>query len=142
MAERIDPGPSEGQLKIGFTGHRDRRVDARWLDWVRDSWPGAVWVHGGAAGFDSQVERYARAHGIPTETIRPDYGKHTRGATFIRNREIVQSVQFLVACYDGREEGGTAYTVNYARRSGAPVILLPVQGEGQTTGQGQLSFLQ
>jgi len=112
-------------LKIGFTGHRDRLVEPVWLEWVRSTWPGATWVHGGAQGFDSQVNRYANQRGIPLLCLRPNYERSGRGATFIRNRQIVQDSAFLCACYDGRQKGGTCYTVNYARKMGKPVILMP-----------------
>lgn len=34
--------------RIGFTGHRDRHTDESGLDRIAATWPGAVWVHGGA----------------------------------------------------------------------------------------------
>jgi hypothetical protein len=116
-------------LKIGFTGHRDRLVERIWLDWIHTTWPGATWVHGGAIGFDTQVNDYAIEHGIPRQVKRPEYKETRTGATFIRNREIVQETAFLCACYDGRLKGGAFYTVNYARKIGKPVILLVLTTE-------------
>lgn len=107
-------------MKIGFTGHRNAITTVKALEKIAKKFPGAVWVHGGAGGFDSQVERWAQAHGITTEVRRPDYSKG-RAAPLIRNREIVSSVDVLFACWDGRARGGTAYTVSQAIATGRPV---------------------
>lgn len=116
-------------LKIAFSGHRDRVVEPIWLLWVADTWPGATWVHGGCKdGFDAQVDRYIQAHGIPYQVIRPDYERFKekpKAAPLVRNREIVDQCSFVVVCYDGRDHGGTHYTVKYARKKRVPVILLP-----------------
>ena len=47
-------------MKIGFTGHRDKMVYEHTLNHIASKYPGATWVHGGAKGFDSQVENYAK----------------------------------------------------------------------------------
>lgn len=41
-----------------------------------------------------------------------------------RNRYLVESAETLIAVYDGRETGGTAYTVQYARRWNRYVIVI------------------
>ena len=43
---------------------------------------------------------------------------------YARNRYIVQQADLLLACFDG-QEGGTKNTVEYARRFGCPVCLIP-----------------
>jgi len=111
-------------MNISFTGHRDKRVNPDVLAEIAARYPGATWIHGGAGGFDAQVSKFARAHGISQVCIRPDYQRNGRGAPFIRNREIVNLSPVLFACYDGRNTGGTCYTVNYARKSGKNVVVL------------------
>src|SRR3990172_1239763 len=117
-------------MKIGFTGHRDKMVYEHTLDYIAGKYPGATWVHGGAKGFDSQVENYAKSHGILTEVIRPDYETYPpREAPLERNKTIVDESEMLFACYDGRNRGGTAFTVNYARKAGKQItILYPRRG--------------
>ena len=115
-------------MKIAFTGHRDKMVYEHTLDYIASKYPGATWVHGGAAGFDSQVEHYARSHGIPTEVIGPDYETYPpKEAPLERNKVIVDGADMLFACYDGRSRGGTAFTVNYARKVGKTVVILYVR---------------
>ena len=111
-------------LVIGFTGHRDRTCRLEQLSEIASRYPDAVWIHGGAPGFDSQVEEFIRPR-RPAITLRPDYKRfEPRVAPLRRNEDIVHLCGLLVALYDGRESGGTAYTVRYARSIGVPVIIL------------------
>lgn len=109
-------------MTIAFTGHRDRRCDEARLDALAAEYPNAVWVHGGARGFDEQVRAYARQHRISQDEIKPNYAAYPpRSAPLVRNRQIVDRCDLLIACYDGRERGGTYYTVRYAREQGKEV---------------------
>lgn len=111
--------------RIGFTGHRDSMTYHRELERIHDIYPGAIWVHGGAAGFDTQVGEYARMNKIKCEVIRPDYKRYpAKIAPLKRNEQIVDSVEVLVACFDGRLRGGTYQTINYARSKGKPVVFV------------------
>jgi hypothetical protein len=112
-------------MKIAFTGHRNAETTPAALEKIAAKYPGAVWVHGGAEGFDSQVEAFAESRDIPTEIIRPDYKTHGRPAPLIRNREIVSRADVLFACYDGRKGGGTDYTAKHAISAGKVVVFLP-----------------
>lgn len=49
---------------------------------------------------------------------------YTKGCLFARNRYLVAQADLLLACFDGKE-GGTKNTVEYARRNGCPVCLIP-----------------
>src|SRR4051812_26695214 len=110
---------------IGFTGHRDRTCPPAALDAMRDQFPGAVWLHGGATGFDSQVEEYAKAHSIETRVIRPDYARYgSKMAPLRRNEEIVAQCDLLVACFDGRQKGGTFFTIGHARQIGRRLVIV------------------
>jgi hypothetical protein len=106
---------------IAFTGHRNRTAPEAELEAIALEHPGAVWLHGGAAGFDSQVDAYARARGIEVRVYRPDYATHGRGAPLVRNREMVAEASIVCACYDGRQSGGTLFTIRLARLSGKTV---------------------
>lgn len=102
---------------IGFTGHRNRRAKEGELETVHAQYPNKIWVHGGADGFDTQVDKYANAHGIRCTVLKPDYKGHVdHYAPLERNEVIVDVTSMLVACFDGRNYGGTRYTINYAKR--------------------------
>lgn len=114
-------------ILIGFTGHRNRTISESYLDLTRKRFPNAIWYHGGAAGFDTQVKRYAERYNIPQVIVEPDYEQYGRKvAPLVRNREIVNQVSLLIACYNGRKRGGTFYTINYCRNNhpNMPVIII------------------
>ena len=92
-------------------------------------YPGAEWVHGGARGFDTQVDTIAKELGKTATVIRPDYNRYPpKIAPLERNKIIVDTVDLLVACYDGRKKGGTYQTVNYAEGRNVVVYLMPISG--------------
>lgn len=99
---------------IAFTGHRDSGTTKMCFDSISKD---ALWVHGGAVGFDSQVEKYAKTYGIKTKVIRPNYDQFGKRAPLIRNADIIADADLLVACYDGRTYGGTLYTINLAKKA-------------------------
>lgn len=110
---------------VAFTGHRNKRARESDLDMIKERHPNALWVHGGAEGFDSQVEMYARKHGITTQVYWPDFRKYgSPRALFERNERIVEHGEILYALYDGRPRGGTYHAINYAKKIGKPIIIL------------------
>lgn len=113
---------------VAFTGHRDKTVPVSELHRIAEEFPGAIWVHGAAGGFDGQVSAYAADHGIAQVPIRPNYAPPVNGqiAPLIRNCVIVNSAPVLVCCWDGRKSGGTYRTVQFAESLGKRVIRLAV----------------
>lgn len=107
---------------ILFTGHRDRIADEGFLVSVYEVYPGAIWLHGGAAGFDSQVERFAITHGINMIKLLPDFDKHGKEAPLRRNDRMIEMCDIVIALYDERGRGGTFYTINHAIKAGKNVI--------------------
>lgn len=110
---------------IAFSGHRNCVVDEEYLGMIRDEFEGAQWLHGGAKGFDSQVQAFAEKWQIECQTLAPDYASFPpKLAPLIRDRKLVEQADLLVACYDGRETGGTAYTIHLAQARQLTVITL------------------
>ena len=77
-------------------------------------------MHGGAEGFDTQVNDVAlllgKELGLTLRVVRPDYMLyHPKQAPLMRNMVIVNMVALLVACYDGRKTGGTHQCIDYAK---------------------------
>ena len=50
--------------------------------------------------------------------------RYTSGCMLARDRYLVDHADGLIAVYDGGSEGGTAYTVRYARQREKPVYIL------------------
>ena len=49
---------------------------------------------------------------------------YTRDCYHQRNRYMVDHADVLIAVYDGLASGGTAYTVDYARKKGKTIVIL------------------
>ena len=111
-------------MVILFTGHRDKTCQVVYLDKIAKKYPNAVWMHGGAIGFDSQVDAFAKEHGLETFIIRPDYETHWKKAPLIRNDEMLRRCNAVVALWDGRTTGGTYYTVSKAQSMEIPVYII------------------
>ena len=65
---------------------------------------------------------YARAAGIALTIIRPDYRRYGRGAPLVRNKQIVDLADVILAFWDGHSRG-TAQALDYARKQHKEVRL-------------------
>jgi predicted Rossmann fold nucleotide-binding protein DprA/Smf involved in DNA uptake len=109
--------------KIGVVGSREFRNYRQLADHLNTLiYRGDSLVSGGASGADSMAQRYAREMGIPITIFYPDYNHYGRGAGFVRNKAIAESSDRIVAFYaKGRfQQGGTANTIEWARKLGIP----------------------
>lgn len=80
-------------------------------------------VSGGARGVDTCAENYARAMGLRLTVFLPDYDRFGRKAPLVRNREIVDYADRVVAFWDG-ESRGTYYVISYCRQVGKPCDII------------------
>ncbi len=142
-------------MKIGFTGTRHRITPAQQkalMDIMVPKYGRERWEfhHGACKGADSFAACEAwglnydviahpgqSAHGGDNKWLCPIALEHSSEVLaakshFARNRDIVDAVDLLIACPQYAEpitketKGGTAYTVNYARKRGKRVwIVLP-----------------
>lgn len=62
-------------------------------------------VCGGAKGADALGERYAQENNIPVKYFRADWDKYGRSAGPIRNEQMAQYADFLIAFWDGQSKG-------------------------------------
>jgi hypothetical protein len=106
---------------ILFTGHRDKHCNSKDLEKYRDFDPTALWIHGGAEGFDTQVENFAKQNNIETEIYYPDYAKYGKYAPLERNLVMLKDCNLVVACFDGRKSGGTYFTIRHGEEMGLRV---------------------
>lgn len=82
-------------------------------------------ISGGASGIDTLAAEYATSHGLELKEIRPDYARNGRGATFIRNREIVDNADIVVAFWNGTSKG-TKYTIDYANKKSITTLIVTI----------------
>ena len=62
-------------------------------------------VSGGAKGADSLGEEYANANNIPTKIFLPDWDKYGTSAGMLRNSDIINEAEIVVAFWDGESKG-------------------------------------
>ena len=76
-------------------------------------------ISGGAIGVDSCAAEYARINGLKLTEILPQYDKYGRGAPIVRNKEIVNYADKVIAFWDGSSKG-TLSVIKYAEKVGKP----------------------
>lgn len=81
-----------------------------------------VVLSGGAKGVDSWAEKWARYYGLDVEVFPADWEKHGRRAGYLRNVDIVNACDRVVAFWDGASPG-TRHTIEIARKAGKPVAI-------------------
>lgn len=72
-------------------------------------------ISGGAAGADRLGAQYAKEKGIPLTEIIPDWSLG-KGAGFMRNKNIVDAGEYVIAFWDG-ESHGTANSIELAQKA-------------------------
>ena len=89
-------------------------------------------VSGGAAGVDAYAADYARAKGLKLTVFLPQYDRYGRVAPIVRNKEIVDYADKVIAFWDGSSRG-TLSVIRYAEKAGKPceVILCRQSPEAQ-----------
>ena len=79
-----------------------------------------VLISGGAEGPDVMARRYAQQNRLRIVEYMPNFPAHGRGATFVRNRQIVNAAQEVIAFWDGVSRG-TRFTLDLANEKQLPV---------------------
>ncbi len=98
-------------MKIAVVGSRNLSPSEAELDmYLSDA---EEIVSGGARGVDSCAVEYAKKHGIKLTEFLPKYQLYGRGAPIIRNKEIVDYADKIIAFWDG-SSGGTLSVIKYA----------------------------
>lgn len=62
-------------------------------------------ISGGAAGADTLAERYALETGTKLTTYLPDWNKYGKAAGPIRNQDIINAADMVLAIWDGQSTG-------------------------------------
>ena len=76
-------------------------------------------VSGGARGVDACAAEYARKHDIKLTEFLPEYDRYGRAAPIVRNRQIVDYADEVLAFWDGSSKG-TLSVIKYAEKTGKP----------------------
>jgi len=79
-------------------------------------------ISGGADGPDKFAELWVYATGGKYVLFRPEYSKHGKGATFVRNSLIIEEADVILAFWDSRSKG-TLDSINKAKKSGKKTVI-------------------
>jgi hypothetical protein len=77
-------------------------------------------VSGGAIGVDTIAERYAFEHDIPVKRFNAKWKELGKKAGIIRDREMVEYADSVVAIWDGTSKG-TKFSIDYTRQLMKPI---------------------
>lgn len=84
-----------------------------------------VIVSGGAKGVDTLARVYAIENNIPLVEFLPKYDTYGRRAPILRNIQIVDNCDFLLAFWNGTSRG-TKFTIDYAKKKGVPCKIVKI----------------
>lgn len=83
-------------------------------------------VSGGAYGIDRCARRFANSHGIKLTEFLPDYDSYGRRAPLLRNLEIIDYADLVLAFWDGSSRG-TYFVIENCKKKGKPFKLFTVK---------------
>lgn len=84
-------------------------------------------VSGGAAGADTLAERYAKENDLEITVLKPEWNKYGKRAGFMRNEDIIDACDIVVAFWDGKSPG-TKNSVDVAYSKQKKVFLIIESG--------------
>lgn len=80
-------------------------------------------ISGGAKGADQLGERYARERFYEIKRFIPDWDGLGKKAGYVRNKEMAENANALIAFYDG-ESKGTRHMIDIAKEKGIPIRVI------------------
>lgn len=113
---------------VAVVGSREWPDSDAVTDYVNSLEPGTTVVSGGARGVDQWAEIAALDRGLPTLIFKPDWDQHGNAAGFIRNMDIVDHADRVVAFWCNGSKG-TKSSIDYAREQGKPVLVFKPPSE-------------
>jgi hypothetical protein len=82
-------------------------------------------VSGGAKGVDSLAERFADENELKKKIYKADWSKYGRAAGPIRNQQIVDNANAMIA-FATKDSKGTKNSVKLAVKKGIPVLVVNI----------------
>jgi hypothetical protein len=80
-------------------------------------------VSGHAKGADTLAERWADDHGVEKEIYLPDWDGLGKRAGFVRNQQIIDAADAVLAFWDQKSKG-TAHSIGLAKKAGKPLKII------------------
>ena len=114
-------------MELAITGSRTFNDKSALAAAIAEINPTAI-ITSECKGTDSLAVSYANAHGIPCAIVLPKHKtdnaiKYHPRYFHMRNREIVNAADHVLAFWDGTSKG-TKSTMDYARKTGTPLTVI------------------
>ena len=108
-------------MKIAIVGSRDVVIEdiGRYIPDCEEI------ISGGACGVDTCAAEYARERGVKLTLFLPQYESYGRAAPIVRNKQIVDHADKIIAFWNGRSRG-TLSVIKYAEKKGKPCDVIYV----------------
>lgn len=104
-------------MKVAVVGSRGLKIDN--LDEFLPPETTEI-VSGGARGVDSCAKQYALAHNLRITEFLPDYKQYGKVAPLKRNITIIESVDLVLAFWDGHSHG-TKFVIDNCKKRKIPL---------------------
>jgi len=111
-------------MKVAVIGSRTFENYTK-LEGVLDQYDISEIISGGARGADSLGELYALNKSIPVKIFKADWSKYGKAAGFIRNKDIIDNCDMVIAFWDGKSKG-TQHSINLANKQDKTVIVVMI----------------
>ena len=80
-------------------------------------------VSGGARGIDTDAETFAKCNNIKMTVFLPEYDRYGRGAPIVRNKQIVDYADEVIAFWDGKSKG-TLSVIKYCEKQNKKITVI------------------
>lgn len=116
-------------MKVIVAGSRsitDEKLVHKFIDMINEKIEITEIVSGGASGVDKLGEEWARKNNIPCTIFPADWEQYGKSAGPIRNREMAEYADALIAIWDYKSRG-TLNMITTARKLGLIVEVLVIE---------------
>lgn len=110
-------------MRVAIVGSREYEKLDQVEKYVNELPADAIVVSGGARGVDRAAENAAKRRGLQTLIFPALWGTYGKRAGFLRNRQIVEAADKVVAFWDGFS-AGTLSTIKLAQEAKKPVEVI------------------
>lgn len=106
-------------MKVAIIGSRNL-----WVDNIEKYIPEGVTeiVSGGAKGIDACAKMYAQINDLKYTEFLPEYNKYGKRAPLMRNLQIIEYTDIVVALWDGVSKG-TRFVIENCEKTNKTVIV-------------------